>query len=69
MIFNLGLNLYRAHQLARARVGWPRTGDLSRLGHALSIVLTFHFVCIGRVPFVCDVDKAWVIIPRLLRLQ
>ena len=66
MYHGIALNLYRAYQLLRARVGWPRTADSHVALRVLSILFTFHFVCIGWVLFVCDLDKAWVIILRLL---
>jgi len=69
MYHGIGLNLYRAYQLARTRLGWPRGGGTSRLVGVLNVVCTFHFVCVGWVLFVCDLDKAWMIIPRLLRLR
>ncbi len=66
MYHGIGLNLYRAYQVLRERVGWPKVGDGHVLLRAASVVFTFHFVCIGWVLFVCDLDKAWGIILRLL---
>jgi alginate O-acetyltransferase complex protein AlgI len=42
----------------RPQASWP--------GRVLGTLLTFHVVCIGWVLFVCDVDRAWPIILRLL---
>jgi D-alanyl-lipoteichoic acid acyltransferase DltB (MBOAT superfamily) len=36
------------------------------LPRTLSTLATFHFVCVGWALFVCDLDKAWAIILRLL---
>jgi alginate O-acetyltransferase complex protein AlgI len=68
MYHGIALNLYRGYQVLRARVLGPKQGPGHPLLHALSVLFTFHFVCIGWVLFVCDVDKAWVIILRLLGL-
>jgi alginate O-acetyltransferase complex protein AlgI len=66
MYHGIALNVYRWYQVVRARLGWPRTVSDHWALRALSILFTFHFVCIGWVLFVCDLNTAWVIIPRLL---
>jgi alginate O-acetyltransferase complex protein AlgI len=69
MYHGIGLNLYRAYQVARARWGWPRTTSPHVALRVLSALVTFHFVCIGWVLFVCDLNTAWAIILRLLWLR
>jgi alginate O-acetyltransferase complex protein AlgI len=69
MYHGIALNLYRGYQAVRARVVGPKQGPGHPLMQAVSTLFTFHFVCIGWVLFVCDLDKAWVIILRLLRLH
>jgi alginate O-acetyltransferase complex protein AlgI len=66
MYHGIGLNIYRAYQAVRTRLGWRTSGNGHWLLHALGVVFTFHFVCIGWVLFVCDLDKAWPMILRLL---
>lgn len=66
MYHGLALNLYRGYQLLRVRIGWPRTGDTHVALRVASTLFTFHVVCIGWVLFVCDLDRAWAIILRLL---
>ncbi len=69
MYHGIGLNLYRGYQVVRARLGWPaRVRDHWAL-RVLSIVFTFHFVCIGWVLFVCDLNTAGPMILRLLLLR
>jgi alginate O-acetyltransferase complex protein AlgI len=69
MYHGIALNLYRGYQVLRARLLGPKQGPGHPLLHVLSVVFTFHFVCIGWVLFVCDLDKAWPIILRLLGLR
>jgi len=69
MYHGIALNLYRGYQLLRARLGWPKAAESHVAVRALSTLFTFHVVCIGWVLFVCDVDKAWVIILRLLGMR
>ena len=59
----LGLNVYRVYRRVRPRLPVP---DLGRVGWALGVVATFHFVCIGWVLFVLDTAKAYAVIVRLL---
>jgi alginate O-acetyltransferase complex protein AlgI len=66
MFHGIGLNLYRVYGIARERVFGPRSAEPGLLARVVSTVVTFHFVCIGWVLFVCDLDKAWLIIARLL---
>ncbi|MFI5394417.1 MAG: MBOAT family O-acyltransferase [Candidatus Binatia bacterium] len=68
MYHGIALNLYRAYQLLRVRLGWPKLGDSHVALRPLSVLFTFHFVCIGWVLFVCDLATAWVIIRRLVWL-
>ncbi len=68
MYHGLGLNLYRAWQTVRERVFGPRQGEGSLVGRIAAGVFTFHFVCIGWVLFVCDLDRAGLIVGRLLWL-
>jgi alginate O-acetyltransferase complex protein AlgI len=65
----IALNLYRGYQLARARLRWPPRVSNHWLPRMLSTLATFHIVCIGWVLFVCDVDKAWGMILRLLLVR
>jgi alginate O-acetyltransferase complex protein AlgI len=69
MYHGIGLNLYRAYQLMRERLGWPKRAYAHWSVRLLSVVFTFHFVCIGWVLFVCDLNTAWPIILRLLLLR
>ncbi len=69
MYHGIVLILYRGYQVVRARVGWPRRVSDHWLLRAFSTLGTVHFVCIGQVLFVCDLDKAWGIILRLLWLR
>jgi alginate O-acetyltransferase complex protein AlgI len=61
----VALNLYRFWERRRG----PRTGAPHWLGRAAGTVVTFHVVCIGWVLFVCDLETAWKILPRLLLLR
>jgi len=63
----VALNLYQIYRKTRTRLGWadPSEALPSRVVGAL---ITFHVVCLGWVLFVCDLDKAWVIIWRLVTL-
>ncbi len=69
MYHGIALNLYRGYQVVRARIFGPKQGPGHPLLQVLSVLFTFHFVCIGWVLFVCDLDKAWGIILRLLWLR
>ncbi|MBI3782440.1 MAG: hypothetical protein HY270_03465 [Deltaproteobacteria bacterium] len=66
MFHGIGLNLYRGYQKLRERWFGPKQGDGPLALRLLSIVATFHFVCLGWVLFVCDVGKAAGIIARLI---
>ncbi len=68
MYHGIGLNVYRAYRALRARIGGPRPERDHWLPRTLSTVFTFHFVCIGWVLFVCDLDTAWTVILRLVWL-
>jgi alginate O-acetyltransferase complex protein AlgI len=69
MYHGIGLNLYRLYLAARTRVVGPKVGAGNPVLRALSVLGTFHFVCVGWVLFVCELDKAWGIILRLLLLH
>lgn len=69
MYHGIALNVYRFYQVARARLRWPPLGQRHVALRVLSVLFTFHFVCIGWVLFVCELDKAWMIIARLLLLR
>ena len=69
MYHGIALNIYRGYQVARARLLGPKEGPGHPLLRLLSVVFTFHFVCLGWVLFVCDLDKAWSIMLRLLGLR
>jgi len=61
----IALNLYRLYERWRG----PRAGTAHWATRAVGVVATFHVVCIGWVLFVCDLETAWKIIPRLLLLR
>jgi alginate O-acetyltransferase complex protein AlgI len=69
MYHGIALNVYRGYQVLRTRVLGPARGDGHPVLRIVSVVFTFHFVCIGWVLFVCELDKAWPIILRLLWLR
>jgi D-alanyl-lipoteichoic acid acyltransferase DltB (MBOAT superfamily) len=69
MYHGLGLNLYRLYQRLRQRILGPKRRPDSALGQVASGVFTFHFVCIGWVLFLCDLDRAGLIIARLMLLR
>ena len=68
MYHGIGLNLYRIYTRLRERWFGPKQGEGSLALRVLSGVFTFHFVCIGWVLFVCDLERARVIVARLLLL-
>lgn len=69
MYHGVGLNLYRVWLRLRERLFGPREGEGHILGRLAAGLFTFHFVCIGWVLFVCDLDRAGLIIARLLVLS
>jgi alginate O-acetyltransferase complex protein AlgI len=69
MYHGIGLNLHRAYQVVRERFLGPKQGEGHPALRLLSVVGTFHFVCIGWVLFVCELQTAWGIILRLLLLR
>jgi alginate O-acetyltransferase complex protein AlgI len=69
MYHGIMLNLYRLWQNLRARWFGPRVGAPSMMGQVVAALFTFHVVCIGWVLFVCDIDKAFAMIGRLLLLR
>jgi len=66
MYHGIGLNLYRLYSGLRGRVLGPKRRPEPLALRVLSGLFTFHFVCIGWVLFVCELDKGWFIIRRLL---
>ena len=64
MYHGLALNLFRVWERWRG----PRA-DSRPVARVVSTLVTFHVVCIGWVLFVCDLDRAWVVIGRLLLLR
>jgi alginate O-acetyltransferase complex protein AlgI len=69
MYHGIGLNLYRLYQRLRQRFLGPKVGPGHPALRLASVLFTFHFVCIGWVLFVCDLQRAQVIIARLLFLR
>jgi len=69
MYHGIGLNLYRVYTSVSEWAFGPRQHEPSWPTRILATVATFHFVCIGWVLFVCDLNTAWVIIGRLLWLR
>jgi alginate O-acetyltransferase complex protein AlgI len=65
----LALNAYRGWETLRTRLLGPRVGPPHPIGRAIGTLVTFHVVCIGWVLFVCDLDRAAFIIPRLLGVR
>jgi len=63
----VALNLYQIYRKTRTRLGWADPSE-SLPSRVVGALITFHVVCLGWVLFVCDLDKAWVIIWRLVTL-
>jgi alginate O-acetyltransferase complex protein AlgI len=59
----IGLNVYHTYRTLRTRLG---VSSFGAFGHVVSVVLTFHFVCLGWVIFVLDASEAQAVILRLL---
>jgi alginate O-acetyltransferase complex protein AlgI len=65
----IGLSVHRGYHELRTRMqpGWvPATNVFAR---AVSVVLTFHFVCVGWVLFLFDAPTAYGLIARLVTWQ
>jgi alginate O-acetyltransferase complex protein AlgI len=69
MYHGIGLNIYRAYAAARTRLTGRAGGFGNPASRLVAGLVTFHFVCIGWVLFVCELDKAWPIILRLLLIR
>ncbi|MBI1816113.1 MAG: MBOAT family protein [Deltaproteobacteria bacterium] len=69
MYHGIALNLYRVYGRVRERLLGPKQGEGPVALRVAAGVFTFHFVCIGWVLFVCDLDKASLIIARLLGVR
>lgn len=65
----LALIIHREFGLLKESIATLKALVDSRIGHALSVVLTFHFVCVGWVFFrVHDIGSAFSIIKRMLTM-
>jgi alginate O-acetyltransferase complex protein AlgI len=64
----VALSAYRLWQQLRTRLLGAPAAPAHWAVRGLGVLLTFHVVCIGWVLFVCDLDDATHIIPRLLLL-
>lgn len=65
----LALIIHREFGFLKKRIGILKKLVDSKLGHVLSVILTFHFVCIGWVFFrVHDVGSAFSIVKRMMTM-
>jgi len=60
----VGINVYRLYRLAREKL-FGRTWKGTRIGYALAVLATFHFVCFGWILFVADLGTALAIFGRM----